>query len=92
MREDASVGGEELIGWHVNRGPDAAADFFPASHFRDRFYRPDVVARILDTLDEGKAVAEADTAAQRPREQGALVARKPDAVQDFPVAIVVPPR
>ena len=27
----ASPGGEDLIGWHVNRGWDQAADFFPAS-------------------------------------------------------------
>ena len=26
---DATPGAEELLGWHVNRGRDAAADFFP---------------------------------------------------------------
>ena len=50
----ASPGGEDLIGWHVNRGWDQAADFFPASRFRERFSRPDVVQKILDTLDEGR--------------------------------------
>ena len=58
----ASVQGEDLIGWHVNRGPDQSADFFPASVFRDRYRRPDVVQRILYTRDEDKAVAEADAA------------------------------
>jgi WD40 repeat protein len=53
---------EDLIGWHVNRGPDQAADFFPASRFRDQFYRPDVVQRILDTQDEAEAVRLADAA------------------------------
>jgi WD40 repeat protein len=62
---DASVEGEELIGWHVNRGMEEAADFFPASHFRDRFYRPDVVARVLNTLDEAKALDLADAEGQR---------------------------
>ena len=62
---DASIGGEELIGWHVNRGPVEAADFFPVSRFRDRFYRPDVVARILTARDEAAALAEADAEAQR---------------------------
>jgi hypothetical protein len=38
---DASPGGEELIGWHVNNGPDKEADFFPASRFRSLKYRPD---------------------------------------------------
>lgn len=59
---DASPGGEDLIGWHLNRGSDAAADFFPASRFRDKFYRPDVIDRVLDTLDETQATAQADAA------------------------------
>jgi hypothetical protein len=29
-----------MIGWHLNRGLDQAADFFPASRFRDRFSCP----------------------------------------------------
>jgi hypothetical protein len=29
----ASAGGEDLVGWHVNRGWDQAADFFPVSSF-----------------------------------------------------------
>ena len=62
---DCSAGGEDLIGWHVNRGVDQAADFFPASRFRDTFYRPDVVARVLTTLDEGDALAQADLASGR---------------------------
>lgn len=59
---DASPGGEELIGWSINRGADAAADFFPASRFRDRFRRPDIIDRVLDTLDEDQAIAAADAA------------------------------
>ncbi len=57
---DASPGGEELIGWHVNRGKDQAADFFPASRFRDRFYRPDVLTKILTTQDEASALQQAN--------------------------------
>jgi WD40 repeat protein len=56
----ASAGGEGLIGWHVNRGWSESADFFPAHRFRNRFYRPDVVQQVLITLDEDKAIAEAD--------------------------------
>ncbi len=61
----ASAGGEDLIGWHVNRGWSDAADFFPASRFRDRFNRPDIVKRVLDTRDEAKAVTEANRTAKR---------------------------
>jgi WD40 repeat protein len=57
---DASVGGEDLIGWQVNRGKEKAADFFPASRFRDTYYRPDIVARVLATLDEKEAVRQAN--------------------------------
>ena len=55
---DASPGGEDLIGWHVNRGLDDAADFFPASRFRERFYRPAAVGAVLRTLDIDKALEE----------------------------------
>ncbi len=53
---DASIGGEDLIGWHINRGPDQAADFFPVSRFRDIYYRPDIIARVLTILNEEEAV------------------------------------
>lgn len=43
----ASPGGDTLVGWHVNRGKDATADFFTVSRFRDRFYHPDAVERAL---------------------------------------------
>ena len=57
---DCSPGGEDLIGWHLNRGKDQAADFFPASRFRAQFYRPDVVANVLAAQDEAVAVAKAN--------------------------------
>jgi len=57
---DASAGADELIGWHVNNGWDRTPDFYPVARFRDRFYRPDVIARVLDTLDINEAVSLAD--------------------------------
>ncbi|HUL20045.1 MAG TPA: caspase family protein [Thermodesulfobacteriota bacterium] len=53
---DASPGAEELMGWHVNNGREEAADFFPISRFRSTYYRPDVIAKTLETLDEGEAI------------------------------------
>ena len=58
----ASVGGEDLVGWHVNQGRAAAANFYGASRFRAQRYRPDVVARVLETLDVEAAVRQADAA------------------------------
>jgi WD40 repeat protein len=47
----ASPGGEDLIGWHVNRGLDQAADFYPAETFRSTFHRPDIVLKALDKAE-----------------------------------------
>jgi hypothetical protein len=58
----ASPGGEDLIGWHLNRGWNQAADFFPASKFRDKYSRDDIVERMLDTLDEAEAIRQANLA------------------------------
>jgi hypothetical protein len=66
---DASPGAEELIGWHVNNGNDQAADFFPISRFRRDYYRPDVVAKILGTLDEEEAIRLADQESGRKKTQ-----------------------
>jgi len=56
----ASAGAEDLIGWHLNHGGKKAPDFYGASRFREQFYRPDVVARVLETLDVDKALPLAD--------------------------------
>ena len=66
---DASPGAEDLIGWHVNNGRDAAADFFPAGQFRDVYYRPDVVSKVLETGDEARAVQLANEEAGRKQQQ-----------------------
>jgi len=58
----ASPGGEQLMGWHVNNGPDAMASYYPASQFRKTLYRPDVIKRLLRAGSLTKALAEADAA------------------------------
>ncbi|MGP0088635.1 MAG: WD40 repeat domain-containing protein, partial [Xanthobacteraceae bacterium] len=77
----ASPGGEDLIGWHLNRGWDQAADFFPASRFRERFSRPDVVQKVLETLDEGKAIEEANSAARRREDTKPIIAQLPPVIR-----------
>lgn len=62
----ASPGAEDLIGWHANgKTWTSPVDFFPASRFRDRFYRPDIVQLVLKLKDERKAVEEANSRARR---------------------------
>ena len=57
---DCSPGGEDLIGWHLNHGPDQAADFFPASRFRAAYYRPVLLSKVMDALGEAEALRQAD--------------------------------
>ena len=52
---DASVGAEDFLGWHVNRGRDEAADFFPVSRLRSRLYKPEMVAGIIAGGDDAQA-------------------------------------
>jgi WD40 repeat protein len=79
----ASPGGDELIGWLVNRGRDQAADFFSAARFRDRFYRPDVTNRILATLDEAAALRQADA------ERGTTTETSAPVTQDLPPVVAI---
>ena len=71
---DASTGGEELIGWHLNNGKDHAADFFPAAKFRSIKYRPDVIAKVLPALNESEALRLANIESGR-LQQTAMVAQ-----------------
>ena len=63
-----------------------AADFYPVANFRDRFYRPQVMAKVLDTLDEGQAIAQANT-------QGGRALPEPDIAASLPPMVhVLSPR
>jgi WD40 repeat protein len=77
----ASTGGEDLIGWHLNRGWDQLADFFPASRFRDRFNRPDIIHLALDTLDEDAAIKQANAASNRKEDTRPLTAHLPPIIR-----------
>ena len=83
---DASPGAEELIGWHVNNGSEQAADFFPVSRFRTAYYRPDVVAKVLETLDEAEAIRIANLESGRKKEEVSVAKRLP------PVVSILSPR
>lgn len=64
-----SPGADELIGWHVNNGKDKSPDFYPVSRFRSVYYRPDVIERVLATLDGKEALKIADQdAGRKPQE------------------------
>lgn len=60
-----SPGGKDLFGWQINCGSNSAVRFNPASKVRGKYERPDIVQRVLSTLDERMAVNQANAA--RPR-------------------------
>ena len=37
------------VGWVVNRGKQASADFYPLNQFKDQFYRQDVIDEIINS-------------------------------------------
>ena len=63
----ASPGAETLVGWHVNGGWNEAAQFYPVSQFREQFNRPDIVKLVLETLDEERAIGEANRRSNQTR-------------------------
>ncbi|OQY00230.1 MAG: hypothetical protein B6I24_00050 [Bacteroidetes bacterium 4572_128] len=48
--------GEKFIGWHVNRGVDHLAEFFPIEDFKNIYYKPDLVKKIILSGSFKKAV------------------------------------
>ena len=57
-----------------------SANFYPASKFRSAYYRPDVIDRILETLDEGEALRLANAASGRKPQGGAIASLLPPVV------------
>lgn len=78
---DAAPGAEEFLGWHVNQGPDKAAEYYPLSRFRDTYHRPDVIDLILETLDEAEALKQANQVTQRQRSTAPITSQLPPSVR-----------
>ncbi len=55
----ASRNGDRILGWHINRGEDKAADYMPIAQLKDKFYRPDIVDAAVRLRSVEKAVANA---------------------------------
>jgi WD40 repeat protein len=77
----ASADADDLIGWHVNRGWEQPADFFPVARFRNQFSRPDIVRMVLQTLDEGEAIKQANAAARRVEQDKTLASQLPPVIR-----------
>ncbi len=78
---DAAAGAEDLLGWHVNQRADTRPDFFPLRSLRARLYRPDVVDRVLDVVDEPEALRLANAAGKREEQPATLAQSLPPVVE-----------
>ncbi len=65
----ASPGGENLVGWQVDRGPAQAADFYPVSHFRAEYYQPEQISELVGKPSGSKLAAVSPPAAATPAPQ-----------------------
>jgi WD40 repeat protein len=45
----SSLNGDKYVGWHINRGENISALYYPASRFSKQFYSPKIVAKYLET-------------------------------------------
>lgn len=60
----ASPGGEELVGWQLDRGPARTADFYPVSRFRSEYYSPDLFGEVIGKGSVVAALATRQTVPQ----------------------------
>lgn len=63
---DASPNGHRLVGWHVNRGVDNAADYFPVEQFREKYHRPEVIDAVLRGQGRTSGLAQTDSEPKPP--------------------------
>jgi DNA-binding beta-propeller fold protein YncE len=54
----AGGGGEQKVGWHLNRGPDQAAEFLPLARFSERYFDPLGVLTSIGDQPQHRPVAD----------------------------------
>ena len=59
----SSVNGDQMVGWHLNKGWDQAGEFVTAARLKKHLYRPDIVKRAFELADAEAAVREAGLSA-----------------------------
>ncbi|MEJ2628952.1 MAG: caspase family protein, partial [bacterium] len=53
----SSIGGDQYVGYHINRGYDKAADYFGSDRFFRTYYQPSLIENIVKLKNEDKALA-----------------------------------
>lgn len=60
-----SLGGDQLISWHLNQGPDKAALRFPARQFSKQFYSPGQISATLSGKEQQTLAVQKITAGKK---------------------------
>lgn len=53
----SSIGGDQFVGYHINRGFDQAADYFSSDRFFRTYYQPALMKNLVKLCSEEKALA-----------------------------------
>lgn len=77
----ASPGGEDLVGWQLDRGARQAADFYPVSRFRSEYYRPDLITEVITRGGVEAALAALSREGGRTEAKTAVPERLPPTVR-----------
>ncbi|MEI6208825.1 MAG: caspase family protein [Desulfuromonadales bacterium] len=88
---DASPGGEDLIGWHINNGKDKEADFFPASRFRKDKYKPELISSFIEDFNLDKLKPAAKSQAPSPAVSTTTVQADEETVTSKDISATLPP-
>lgn len=84
---DTSVGGEGLIGWHVNLAFNRASEFYPVGRFRKHYYLPGALRATFASADAAAALRQAraeiarDTRVQNPPAEPAVTRILPPTIE-----------
>jgi hypothetical protein len=79
----ASAGGEQYIGWHVNKGMENTADFYPVKNFQKQYFLPELVKLTIDSrsFEKGLAFYKQATGIEVKVVENVVAATKPPVVQ-----------
>ncbi|NJO17433.1 MAG: hypothetical protein HC877_17325 [Thioploca sp.] len=86
----ASVGADTLLGWHVNNGPEQAADFFPVRCLRELYYQPQTLIQVLTENSVPQTEANDAGIAATLSEDKAVSPSKDEAIPTEDKAIPIP--
>ena len=79
-RKSSWVGMFHLL-FNVNRGKDHSPDFFPLTKFRSKYYRPDIIEKILEIGNEADTISKTNEDSGRKNETSKLKDHYPPVIE-----------